>query len=152
MLRPGPRRFAQACLFWLLGGLALTTRADQKVDFDHYSVYYNAVPSAFLTPTIAQRYQIERSKAIGVVTIAVTPLDQSASAEPVEASVEGQFNNDIQQFTTLNFRAIREGKAVYYIAPFQFTQGEMLTFHVKATPMGTGKPLAIRFAQTLFND
>lgn len=152
MLRQGFRRFAQVCLFWLLGGLALTVQAEQKVDFDHYSVHYNAVPSAFLAPAIAQRYQIVRSKAIGVVTIAVIPLDKAASTEPVEASVEGQFNNDIEQFTTLNFRAVREGKAVYYIAPFQFTQGDMLTFHIKATPMGTGKPLAIRFAQALFND
>lgn len=151
MSRRGLKRLGNLCLLWILGSLTLYAQADQKVDFDHYSVHYNALPSAFLTPAIAQRYQIMRSKAIGVVTIAVTPLD-AANKDPVEATVEGQVNNDIQQFTTLNFRAVTEGKAVYYIAPFQFTQGDMLTFHIKATPIGTGSPLAIRFAQALFND
>ena len=131
-------------------------RADDahNVDFDHYSVHYNAFTSTFLTPEVAQRYGLTRSKAIGVLTVAVLSRPDSPDQLPqtVEATLSGMVENDVRQQTYLQFRRIEEGRSVYYVAPFQFRQSETLTFHIEATPRGVGKPLKVRFAEELFND
>jgi hypothetical protein len=59
--------------------------------------------------------------------------------------------NDIQQQRTLGFRRVTEGPSVYFIAQFQFSEGELLTFNITATTPGAEREMALRVTQTLFN-
>jgi len=148
-----PLSLMRAGLLLLALLLANTASAGQSADFDHYQVHYNAVPSVTLTPEVARQYNITRSRSIAIVTIAV--IAKSAAnqpPEPVESSVQGSVSNDVEQATALHFQEVTEGKAHYYIAPFQFREGKLLTFRIKALPLGTRTTLPIRFTQRLFND
>lgn len=134
--------------------LSQPLRAEQKADFDGYEVHYIALPSSFLKPDIAQRYGIQRSRAIGIVNVSVLRKPESPGqlAKPVDAQVQGSIVNDIQQEVFIPFRRFSEGDAVYYIAEFPFSQRDLLTFKVSALPQGESQPLNVRFAQRLYHD
>lgn len=141
---------ALTTLVLLLSTAAAT--ADQKEDVGPYEIHYSVIPSGTLTPDVAQQYNITRSKAIGLVSISVLKKNDNGMTEPVSALVEGQAINDIRQFRPLNFRQVKEGKATYYLAQFQFAEGERLEYRANVHPLGHNRPYAIRFSQELFND
>jgi hypothetical protein len=148
-----PQLLIRAGLLLLGLLMAAPASAGQSADFDHYRVHYNAVPSVSLTPEVARQYNITRSRSIAIVTIAVIAKSgENQPPEPVESSVQGTVSNDVEQATALHFQEVTEGKAHYYIAPFQFREGKLLTFRIKALPLGTRTSLPIRFTQRLFND
>ena len=71
---------------------------------------------------------------------------------PVSGQVEGKVTNDVQQVRFLAFRRIQEGDSVYFIAEYQYSSGELMTFNITARPTGHQQDLAVRFAHTLFSD
>lgn len=148
------RRLFPIVASFLLGVriLAQGAQAGQAVDFDHYRVNYSAFPSAFLTSGVARQYHLVRSRAVGLVIIAV--VDKSAGTRPpapVEALVRGTLSSDEGRSRTLHFREVGDGDVHCYIAPFRFREGKMLTFHIEARPLQGRANLPIRFAQELFN-
>ncbi|WP_148861512.1 DUF4426 domain-containing protein [Marinobacter fonticola] len=143
-------------LFVLLAACALLAgaqaHAGQYKKFGDYQVHYSIFPSSFLTPEVAAQYGIVRSKSIGIVNVSILEKTEQGGLQPVSGQVEGQVMNDIRQSRFLGFRRISEGKATYYIAEFQFSDGELLTFQLEANVPGTRDPMPIRVAQTLVND
>lgn len=140
---------ALSTLLWLSG----TAMAQAEIkDFGNYQVHWSVFPSTFLTPEIAKANKLQRSKGIGVVNIAIMKKNDDGTPSPVTGQVEGQVNNDIQQVKFLAFRRIQEGDAVYFIAQYQYSSGELMTFNVTARPVGAQRDLPVRFAHTLFND
>lgn len=123
-----------------------------SVDFGEYQVHYSIFSSSFLRPEIAQQYDLTRSQSIGVVNIAIMKEDEDGTLKSVGGQVEGQVYNDIQQSSYMGFRRVQEGDALYYLAQFQYANGELLTFQITARPQGTDLELPIRVTQTLFND
>lgn len=121
-------------------------------DFGDYEVHWSVFPSTFLTPEVAKTNNLQRSKGIGVVNIAIMQKDESDILKPVTGQVEGKASNDIQQVKFLAFRRIQEGDSVYFIAQYQYSTGELMTFNVTARPSGHSQDLPVRFAHTLFND
>lgn len=128
------------------------TRAGQFEDFGDYQVHYNVFPSSFLTPEIAKQYELVRSKSIGIVNVSILRKTEDGTFKPVNGQVEGKVINDIQQNRFLAFRRIDEGDAVYFIAQFQYIDGELLTFEIKANAPGAKQGMPIRVAQSLVND
>ncbi|MFC4260742.1 DUF4426 domain-containing protein [Marinobacter lacisalsi] len=136
-----------------LAGLAGTATADDKhVDFGEYEVHYNVFPSTFLPAEVAEANNLNRSRGIGVVNIAIMTRDDDGSLTTVPGQVEGKALNDVGQPKFLGFRRIREGDAVYFIAEYQYSEGELMTFNVTARPSGHNEDLQVRFSQALFND
>lgn len=121
-------------------------------NFGDYQVHYSVFPSTFLSAEVAQANDLNRSKGIGIVNIAIMREGENGGLEPVSGQVEGKVLNDIQQTRFLPFRRIQEGDAVYFIAEYQYRSAELMTFQITARPTGGGKDLPIRFAHTLFND
>ncbi|PHQ25623.1 hypothetical protein CLH62_08405 [Marinobacter guineae] len=121
-------------------------------DFGDYTVLWSVLPSTFLAPEIAQANDLQRSKGIGIVNIAIMEENEDGSMSPVSGQVEGKVSNDIQQVRFLAFRRIQEGDSVYFIAEYQYSSGELMTFNITARPTGHQQDLAIRFAHTLFSD
>ncbi len=121
-------------------------------DFGEFQVHWSVFPSTFLAPQVARENNLNRSKSIGIVNIAIMQETENGGVEPVSGQVEGKVLNDVQQVKFLGFRRIQEGNAVYFIAEYQYSNAELMTFQITARPTGSKADLPIRFAHTLFND
>ncbi|EAZ99578.1 DUF4426 domain-containing protein [Marinobacter sp. ELB17] len=141
-------RSAFALVLLCCAGLA---QADSK-NFGEYTVSWSVLPSTFLTPEIAKENNLQRSKSIGIVNVAIMQNNADGALSPVTGQVEGQVTNDIQQVRFLAFRRIQEGSAVYFVAEYQYGTAELLTFSVTARPTGHDQELPVRFSHALFND
>ena len=86
------------------------------------------------------------------VNIAIMKENEDGTMSPMSGQVEGKVSNDIQQVRFLAFRRVQEGDAVYFIAEYQYSAGELMTFNVTARPTGEQRDLPVRFAHTLFSD
>lgn len=135
------------CLFFF----ATQSHAGSK-DFGELQVHWSVFPSTFLAPEIARENNLNRSKSIGIVNISIMRETENGGLEPVSGQVEGKVLNDVQQVKFLGFRRIQEGNAVYFIAEYQYSNAELMTFQITARPTGNNRDLPIRFAHTLFND
>eukprot|EP00003_Mantamonas_plastica_P029406 TRINITY_DN6958_c0_g1_i3.p5 TRINITY_DN6958_c0_g1~~TRINITY_DN6958_c0_g1_i3.p5 ORF type:complete len:154 (+),score=23.94 TRINITY_DN6958_c0_g1_i3:2024-2485(+) len=131
---------------------SLQTQAAGNKDFGDYQVHWSVLPSTFLAPEVAKANNLQRSKGIGIINIAIMKENEDGQLVPVTGQVEGQVSNDIQQVKFLAFRRIQEGDAVYFIAEYQYASGELMTFNVTARPSGHSQDLPVRFAHTLFSD
>lgn len=136
--------------FLMTGLMALTPNllAEQMIKSDGYTIHYNTFNSSMLTPEIATQYGVERSSTLAVINIAV--LDASDTA--VTAFFEGEARNAVSQLTTLKFKKVTEGKAIYYIATFDFAADETLSFDISVVPDGLKKRIKLSFSQQFFID
>ncbi|HEA53248.1 hypothetical protein LCGC14_2210890 [marine sediment metagenome] len=130
---------------------SLPAHADSE-NFGDYQVRWSVLPSTFLTPEVAKANNLQRSKSIGIVNIAIMQKNENGVIKPVTGQVEGKVSNDIQQVRFLAFRRITEGDSVYFIAQYQYSSAELLTFNITARPSGQRQDMPVRFAHTLFND
>lgn len=121
-------------------------------DFGEYRVHWNVFPSTFLTPEVAKANQLHRSKSIGIVNVSIMKENDDGTLSPVSGQLQGKQTNDIQQVKFMAFRRIQEGNSVYFIAEYQYSPGELITFNITARPRGHSQDLLVRFAHTLFND
>jgi hypothetical protein len=135
----------------LIGLFSLQAQAGSQ-DFGDYKVLWSVLPSTFLAPEVAKANDLQRSKGIGIVNISIMEENEDGSMSPVSGQVEGKVSNDVQQVRFLAFRRIQEGDSVYFIAEYQYSSGELMTFNITARPTGHQQDLAVRFAHTLFND
>lgn len=147
-------RSLQLLLTALLLWLPLSAMADQSTRFGDYTVHYNAVPSSFIDPDVAEASGLTRSRSVGLLNISVVKKDESQSGpdKGVSANIEGHITNNVQQRRQLSFRRIQEGDAVYYLAQFQFSEGELLIFNIEASPHGQQGTFPIRFSKELYSD
>ncbi|MDI9246532.1 DUF4426 domain-containing protein [Marinobacter sp. CHS3-4] len=146
-----PRRFIPLLATFFLLFFISASHAGSK-DFGEYVVQWSVFPSTFLTPEIASENDLNRSRGIGIVNIAIMTKGEDGGLDTVPGQVEGKALNDIQQAKFLAFRRIQEGDAVYFIAQYQYSNAELMTFQITARPQGASRDLPIRFAHTLFND
>lgn len=112
----------------------MTSFAEQKQDFANLEVHYIALPSTFIEAHIATKYGLKRSKYTGLVNVSI--LDKNKQSKPIEADLIGIGRNLIGQTIQLEFKTIKEGKSVYYIASYPFTNEEIVKFEVQIKAQG----------------
>lgn len=151
MIKKAICAFRSLLVIALAGLFSVQAQAGSE-DFGDYTVLWSVLPSTFLAPDVAKANDLQRSKGIGIVNIAIMKENEDGTLAPVTGQVEGKVSNDIQQVRFLAFRRIQEGDAVYFIAEYQYTSGQLMTFNITARPNGYPNDLAIRFAHTLFSD
>ncbi|NVJ60743.1 MAG: DUF4426 domain-containing protein [Gammaproteobacteria bacterium] len=136
---------------FMLLSLAFSTASLNAKDYhkvvDNYTVHYSVVNSDFLTPAVASRYGIQRSKALALVNISVLKND---SGKAVSAGVSGNAYNLAGQNKDLAFKEIKEEDAIYYISTFRFSNEERLTFKLKIRPDGTDENFEVNFEQKVY--
>ncbi len=142
------RKFALCSLLMLCAQSLLA----EEQTFGDYTVHYQAVNSTFLTPDIAEQYDIVRSERRAFLNIAVLRNEDDGSTTPVTATINGIKHNLLQQSQAIEFAQIREGEAIYYIGQFDFSNAEILRFTVEVQPEGREPGLALEWNTQLYSD
>jgi len=124
--------------------------AEQKQQVGNYDIHYMALGSTFITPAIAKTYGIERSQYNGIINITV--LDTSQQGNPaVAVEISGIANNLLDARMDLNFKEIREGDAIYYIAQVPYRDNQEINFTI-AIKHGNKLNTALKFKQKFYVD
>ena len=110
--------------------------------------------SSFLTPEVAKVYDIPRSGSLGFLNISVL---QHSKGNPLpaalDAKVVGTIRNLIGQKRELEFRRVREGKAIYYISTFNFDDGDMYNIDLDIVPSNAKqKNFDVKFSQRFYTE
>ncbi len=133
----------------LLGALSMSTtaQAEQKQMLGPYEAHYVVVQSTFFNEAIAAKYGIVRGRDRALMNLSF--LDESRT--PVAATLTGVSKNLLSQEMELEFREVREGSAIYYLAEVRHTDRETLRFRVQVTTPD-GKTRELAFQQQMFWD
>jgi hypothetical protein len=152
----GFRKWAPVSYMGLLVALCAlvfgsSAHAESQV-FGNYTVHYIAVSTTFLTPDIAEQYNIVRSNRRAFLNIAVIRNNADGSTTPVTAVVTGTKSNLLQQSSAITFEEIHEGAAVYYIGQFDFSNAEIIRLSVEVQPEMQGQIHEIEWNTQLYSD
>ena len=137
-------RVSALLLALLVPGLAHT---EQKVMLGPYEAHWVVVQSTFFNEEVAGKYGIVRGRDRALMNLSF--LD--ASLTPVAVSLSGVSKNLLSQEVALEFREVREGPAIYYLAEVRHTDRETLRFRIQvSTPDGQTREMA--YQQQMFWD
>ena len=134
------------CLLTLIPGG--NTLAQQSERFGPYELHYSVVNTTFLDPAIAANYGITRGKKRGILNLAVREHGEQGS-EARTMLLKGK-TWDLIQNQTLEFKEIREGQAIYYIAEFTFINEEWRFFEMDFRPEGSEQSHNFKFKHQLY--
>lgn len=131
---------------------ALTTLpviAQQAMEFDGYTIHYNALSSSLISPEVAKAYGIRRSDSRALINISV--LKKSGDAAKAHVTATGR--NLTGQTRNVDMREINEGDgAIYYIGELSVRNMETFDFTVLVTPEGNDKPYTVKFRQQFYTE
>ncbi|MGK2913363.1 MAG: DUF4426 domain-containing protein [Porticoccaceae bacterium] len=117
--------------------------------FDGYRVHYSAFNSSFISPGVASAYDIVRGKDRGLINITLVPDGVEGGRA---AQVSGHATNIFAQQQPLAFFEVREGNAVYYLAPFKFENEDSLTFNIGVKPHPDKPAQTLTFQRKFYRD
>jgi hypothetical protein len=117
--------FVIICL--VLGLFPYAINAEQKQELGSWDVHYMALNSTFLTPQVAKKYGIVRSKFNGLINISVLDRQDKAAQSVV---LIGEAKNLLGVIKPLTFKQVTEGKAIYYLAVLSFSDLEQYRISV----------------------
>lgn len=134
----------------LLFAFSTIATAENAREFGDYVIHYNAFRSDTLSPEVAKTYDLMRRNNRLIVNIAVLKKVMNTTGKPTAAEVTGHASNLTGQLKGLEFREIREGNAIYYLAESQFSDGEFLKFELKIKPEGEEHAARLKFDKRFF--
>ncbi len=139
------RRWNPAWVILALWLGAAYAAAEQMQPMGDYQAHYSVVPTLFLTPEIAARYQVVRARDRALLNVSVLDADGTA----VAAQVSGVVRNLLGQEQALALRQVVEGEAVYHLAEVEHGDREVLRFLIDIlTPDGARHRL--EFTQKMY--
>jgi hypothetical protein len=144
------RHFIKGTLFLALLSMGTSAFAESSKEFGDYVIHYNAFRSDTLAPEVAKTYNLQRRNNRLIVNIAVLKKVMNTTGKPTAAEISGHASNLTGQLKKLEFREIKEGNAIYYLAESQFSDGEFLKFELKIKPEGEETPARLKFDKRFF--
>lgn len=102
-----------------------STQAEIKKTLGKWDVHYIAFNSTFLTPEVAKAYGIVRSENNTLINISI--IDRQ-SGEAQHAQLSGFARNLIGTTINLDFKEVKEGEAIYYLATLSTSDEEHFRF------------------------
>ncbi len=137
----------------LLSGTASAQDSDTSpVEAGDYLIHFSTFNSSFLTPEVASVYGFVRGSDRALINVAVTKAQPEEDSYGLPAQVSGVARNLMQQQTPLEFVEIREQNAIYFIAPFQFDDEEVLNFEIGVVLPGNTRTTPVRFSKKFYED
>jgi hypothetical protein len=142
-----PLTILRSLVIWLalLPGLAL---AQNSETFGPYELHYSVVNTTFLDPKVAATYGITRGEKRAILNLAVR--ESLADSSAARAMLLQGRSWDLIQNQPLEFREIREGEAIYYIAEFPFINEEWRFFEIDFRPTGAEQTYTFKFKHQLY--
>ena len=97
---------------------------------------------------MAVAFNFVRGKDKGLVNIAV--VKTLGKGEP--ATISGRVFNIFQQSQKLEFIPIREQNSIYYLAPFEFENEDLLTFKISVDDANNQGPYNFKFQKKMYHN
>lgn len=137
----------------LSAAMAIPALADNNSyqKFGDVTVHFSVFNSTFITPDIARAYQLTRAGDRALINISVTETSDGQTSLGLPARITGTATNLLQQQRVLEFRAINEGDATYYLADLRHTNEEVMNFDIDVQ-LDTGGPYRVRFTRKLHSE
>ncbi len=123
--------------------------AQQSEMFGPFELHYSVVNTTFLDPEIAAKYGITRGEKRAILNLAVREHLVGGGTEARTMLLEGR-TWDLIQNQFLQFKEIREGQAIYYIAQFKFINEEWRFFEMDFRPEGADQTYTFKFKHQLY--
>lgn len=130
--------------------LCAVAAAQQSERFGPYELHYSVVNTTFLDPAVAARHHITRGQRRAIINLALRE-HRNGETLAIPMLLQGR-TWDLIQNSFLDFREIREGDAIYYIADFRFINEEWRFFEIDFRPEGGDRTHTLRFRQQLYID
>ncbi|GAA5315087.1 MAG: hypothetical protein AseanaTS_02910 [Candidatus Pelagadaptatus aseana] len=118
--------------------------------FDRHTVIVSVFTSSFLQPEIANTYGFSRGRDQALINVSVVPNPNTGNSVGLAADLKGTATNLMQQQSQLKFQQIKEGDAVYYLAPFRFINEEIV--HLDLTVAIDGENYTLNITKKLYVD
>ena len=135
-------------LFISLSLLTITmfASAENAKEYSEHIVYYNAFPTDSLPVQMTKQYGLKRSKNYAMINISV--MEKGAGIPTgVKSKVTGKIKNLMGQMRDLEFREIKEGQAIYYIAQVGVQRQTVVHFSIDIIPEGSSENYDIDFSE-----
>ena len=120
----------------------------QSARFDEFELHYSIVYTTFLTADIAAEFDIPRGKDKAMLTLSVRDAD-AGDIEGRPMAISGR-TWDLITGGDMKIREVREGRATYYLVPFEFLDREYRFFEFDFTPDGSEKTYSYKFKTQLW--
>ena len=122
----------------LLACCVLPAAAQQSTRYEQFELHHSIVYTTFLSPEVAAEYGIARGADKAILTLSVRDADSGEIAgRPM--TIEGR-TWDLITGGDMKVKEIREGRATYYIVPFEFLDREYRFFEFSFQPEGAPAP------------
>ena len=129
--------------FLVIGSVSQAENAKEYAD---HIVYYNAFPTDSLPSQMTKQYGLKRSKNYAMINISV--MEKAAGIPTgVKSKVTGNLKNLMGQSRAIEFREIKEGAAIYYIAQIGIQTKEVVNFNIDIVPEGSSEKYDIKFSK-----
>lgn len=145
-----PLRFSLLLAFILL--LPFSAVAENSTTAGGFTVHYNALTTADLTPAVAKAYGIQRSKNRGMLNVSMIKEKEGTTGTSVPGRVKVKTKVLTGQGTDLSMREIKDQDAVYYIGEFPTQNLEKVNFVIEVTPAGTRESIIVKMEHQFFTD
>lgn len=138
-------------LLTMLFSTFVQANGESMQQFGDYQVHYSVLNTSFISPEIAQHYNIVRSKNTAMMNIAVLKKQDDGSYRNVTALVTGE-HNDLVRKEPLNFTQVREEHAIYYLATFTIHHKIDVYFTVNVQPDPNKPAFKLQWSKRLYRD
>jgi uncharacterized protein DUF4426 len=132
----------------VVAAAASSTQAQQSKMFGPYELHYSVVNTTFLAPETAASYGITRGDKRAILNLALREHLETGTQSRTML-LEGR-TWDLIQNQFLQFKEIREGPAIYYIAEFKFIDEEWRFFEMDFRPEGADQTYTFKFKHQLY--
>ena len=139
------QRWITAVVGGLLAFICVTGHAEQVHRFASHEVHYIIIPTTFLESEIAAQYDVARARNRALINVSI--LD--ASKQAVTGAVSGSSSNLLGQTQYFEFRQVREGDAIYYLAELLHSDQELHRVTLEVA-LDTGQKDQIKFNQKMY--
>ncbi|HEY5567936.1 MAG TPA: DUF4426 domain-containing protein [Gammaproteobacteria bacterium] len=123
---------------------------DPLRDFGDYVVYINALMTDQLTPDVAEKHGIVRSKNRALLTVSIHRKQPNGATAAVAADISASAVNLSGQLRAVLLREVREEAAIYYIGELAVNDTETLLYTLNMTPVGEADSLTLRYQRQFF--
>ena len=140
-----------AAVLLTVTGLGVDAETNTSHNFGPYTVHYSVFNSTMIQPEIANAHKLKRANNLAYINIAVVENnDNNASNYGIAVKITGQARNLLQQQQQLQFIAIEEQNATYYLSSLYHNNEDIYHFDITIVTDEQTPAETFTFTKTLY--